>query len=92
MSQPFESASAEVQPQEQVQPPTPVISPPTAQVAALQIKLPLFWLQDPQLWFAKIEAQFMTCQITISRTKFGYVHDLLLNPPDETPYEVLKMS
>ena len=104
MPQPLESASAEVQPLEQVQLPTPVISPPTAQVAALQIKLPPFWPQDPQLWFAQIEAQFTTRHITVSRTKFDYViaslapefavevHDLLLNPPDVTPYEVLKQE
>ena len=71
-----------------------MISPPPAQVAALQIKLPLFWPQDPQLWFAQIEAQFTIRHITVSRTKFDYViaslapefavevRDLLLNPPD----------
>ena len=73
MFQPLESVSAEAQSQEQVQPPTPVISPPTAQVAALQIKLLPFWPQDPQLWFAQIEVQFTTHHITVSRTKFDYV-------------------
>ena len=75
---------------------------PAPQVAPVQIKLPSFWPKDPELWFAQIESQFATCRITTSRTKFDYVvsllspefttevQDLLLHPPEETPYEVLK--
>ncbi len=33
---------------------------PAGRVAAIQIKLPLFWPKDPALWFAQIEAQFTT--------------------------------
>ena len=75
---------------------------PPANISAIQLKLPPFWPKDPALWFAQIESQFTTRGITVSRTKFDYVvsslspeyatevRDLLLNPPAEQPYEVLK--
>ena len=75
---------------------------PHGQVSSIQIKLPPFWPKDPKLWFAQIESQFATRRITVSRTKFDYVvsslspefttkvRDLLLRPPQETPYKVLK--
>ena len=81
----------------------PVDMPPT-RIATLSIQLPPFWPQcaDPQLWFAQIEAQFSTRNITVQKTKFDYVVaslspeyatevcDLLLHPPAENPYDVLK--
>ena len=69
-------------------------------VAATSIKLPAFWPSDPQLWFAQVQTQFSTREITNQKTMFDYViaslspevaaeiHDL--HPPAETPYDVLK--
>ena len=80
----------------------PHTTQPSVNVAAIQLKLPPFWPKDPALWFAQIEAQFTTRRVTVSRTKFDYVisslspefatevRDLLLSPPEEQPYEVLK--
>ena len=71
-------------------------------LAAVSVKLPPFWPSDPQLWFAQVQAQFSTHGITNQRTMFDYVitssapkfaadiHDLILTPPAETPYDVLK--
>ena len=80
----------------------PVEEPPAANIASVQIKLLPFWPKDLELWFAQIEAQFCTRSIRVSWTKFDYVvsclspefatevHDLLLHPPTEHPYETLK--
>ena len=79
----------------------PVDTPPS-RIATLSIKLPPFWPVDPQLWFAQVEAQFSTRNITVQKTKFEYVvaslspeyatevRDLLLHPLEENPYDVLK--
>eukprot|EP00795_Rhopilema_esculentum_P017874 gene17874-biopygen608 len=71
-------------------------------VAAVSIKIPPFWPNDPAVWFAQVEAQFLTRQITAQNTKFAYVisslspeiaqeiRDLILSPPADRPYDTLK--
>eukprot|EP00794_Sanderia_malayensis_P020953 gene20953-biopygen15459 len=77
-------------------------SPPQAIVSAASIKIPPFWPNDPTVWFAQIEAQFFTRNISTQATKFAYVvgalqpeiaqeiRDILITPPTHNPYDRLK--
>ena len=74
----------------------------TAAMANVSVKLPPFWPSDPEVWFAQVEAHFSTQRITAQKTHFDYViaslspevatevRDLILKPPEDTPYSVLK--
>ena len=76
-------------------------SPPVAQVS---LKLPPFWANDPEIWFAQVEAQFHTKGLKSELTKFNYVvaslqqevatevRDIITAPPNEKPYTKLKAA
>ena len=63
------------------------------QVAAVSLKLPTFWTEREEVWFAQAEAQFSTRNVTSDQTRFYYivqaldqdtatrVLDLLRQPP-----------
>ncbi|XP_038046745.1 uncharacterized protein LOC119720950 [Patiria miniata] len=82
--------------------PVPVELAPAVPVAAVSLKLPPFLPNDPTLWFAQVEAQFLTRHITVQDTKFAYVvsslqpdiaqevRDLLVSPPAHERYNTLK--
>ncbi|GFR65672.1 transposon Ty3-G Gag-Pol polyprotein [Elysia marginata] len=67
-------------------------------------KLPEFWTTSPEVWFARVEAQFGTKNITTDQTKYDYVvsaldvktaeevQDVLVNPPDTNKYITIKTA
>lgn len=71
-------------------------------VNRIQVRVPPFWKQNPQLWFKQLEAQFATSGITSELTKFNTivgvmesdilsaVSDIVLDPPTAHPYEAIK--
>ena len=75
---------------------------PAATHAAVSVKLPPFWPADPEMWFALAEAQFTARGVTVQKTRFDYVvsslspefttevRDLLFNPTEDRPYDILK--
>ena len=77
---------------------------PSGEVYAYSLKLPPFWAGDPIIWFAQVEAQFQTRQITVQATKYAYVvaslqadvalevRDLLVRPPKTDQYDKLKAA
>lgn len=66
------------------------------------LKLPEFWPADSELWFLHIEAQFRRHRIASQTAKYDYVvsalsptttaliRDVLLTPPPDNPYDILK--
>jgi heptaprenylglyceryl phosphate synthase len=73
----------------------------TAVAAAVSVKLPPFWPDKTELWFAQAEAQFTIKNITAEKTKYAYVVTMLdsqmaaqamdiIRTPPEAPYTALK--
>jgi len=73
-----------------------------AAAAAVQVKLPVFWVQNPAVWFAQAESQFALRGITRDSTKYHHVVssldndsacrilDLLQVPPTTNMYKTIK--
>lgn len=69
---------------------------------AVAVKLPAFWSKRPHIWFAQAEAQFHLRNVTQEATRFYQViaaldadtaervEDLVVTPPADNPYTVLK--
>lgn len=76
--------------------------PASANVTRIQVKVPPFWKQNPELWFRQLEAQFANSLITNDLTKFNTivglvesdilssVSDIVLQPPANNRYEAIK--
>lgn len=71
-------------------------------VNRVAVKVPPFWAERPEIWFAQVEAQFGIAGITTDITKFNTVvaaiesnvlaqiSDAILQPPETEKYEHLK--
>lgn len=80
---------------------TPATTPAVPTVHAVSLKLPTFWPDEPDIWFAQAESQFSIRGITTDTTKFHYVVAALdgqtarrvgdlLRAPTADPYADLK--
>lgn len=74
--------------------------PPTH--TPMPVRMLPFWPEEPEVWFAQIEGQFVLSNITNDSTKFYYVisqlehqyasevKDIIVSPPPSNKYEKLK--
>ncbi|XP_064074853.1 uncharacterized protein LOC135194113 [Vanessa tameamea] len=74
----------------------------SATIDRVAVRLPPFWPEDPDIWFAQVEAQFETSGTKIDSTKFytvvqqldqriaREVRDVITNPPATGKYDKLK--
>ena len=81
--------------------PSPADAIPVVASSAVHIKLPTFWPDAAEVWFAQADAQFAIRNISSSKTKFYHavavlpqevasqILDLIRAPPLGDPYEVL---
>lgn len=72
------------------------------QIQRVAVRLPSFWKDEPDVWFAQCEAVFENSGILLERTKFNYViaaldnetlkvvRDLVIEPPALTPYTTFR--
>lgn len=77
-------------------------SGPAGNIWRVGVRVPPFWPEEPEVWFAQIESQFELSNITADSTKFNFVaaqldqecartmKDVLINPPKTGKYEKLK--
>lgn len=75
---------------------------PGASVARVAVRLPPFWAEEPDVWFAQAEAQFQLAGVKEDTTKFNHIiatldpryvreiKDLIKNPPKTEKYAKLK--
>lgn len=71
-------------------------------VFKVSVRVPPFWPEEPEIWFAQVEGQFSISGITSDITKFNYViahldhqysreiKDIIISPPATQKYEKLK--
>lgn len=78
------------------------VDPAKEEILRVSVRVPPFWPEEPLLWFAQVENQFILSRITTDDTKFGYVvaqldhqyalevKDIITQPPATDKYLKLK--
>ncbi|XP_063369925.1 uncharacterized protein LOC134658244 [Cydia amplana] len=78
------------------------VSTDSSEICRVSVKVPPFWPEEPEIWFAQIEGQFHVGNITQDVTKFNYVisqldqqylkevKDIVISPPATEKYDKLK--
>ena len=61
-----------------------------ARVATVSVKLPPFWPDKTELWFAQAEAQFDIKGITVEKTKYSYVVSMLDTKTCEQAMDIIR--
>lgn len=79
-----------------------VVAVPPAEVARVGVRCPPFCPEEPALWFAQLEGQFVLSKVSSDTTKYYYVttqletkyalqvKDIITNPPETNKYTKLK--
>lgn len=76
----------------------------SSEVCRVSVRIPPFWPDDPEVWFAQVESQFILSGITQDSTKFHFVScqleqeyarivkDVIAKPPPTGRYDKLKLE
>jgi len=83
---------------------TIIVDDDDANINRVAMRIPSFWPDDPELWFAQLEGQFALSIITDDDVKYGYVlskleprqareiKDVITNPPSSNKYSAIKSA
>lgn len=81
---------------------TPKVENETPQINRIAMRMPPFWPEEPELWFAQLESQFQISGITQEPTKYAYalsqldtkyaleIKDVITNPDIDNRYTEMK--
>ncbi|XP_018376004.1 PREDICTED: uncharacterized protein LOC108769483 [Trachymyrmex cornetzi] len=70
----------------------------------ITLRIPPFWPEELELWFAQLEGQFELCRVTSDHERYVHalskiepkqakeVKDIIISPPSSGKYEVLKKA
>jgi len=81
-----------------------IVEETASHVSRVAVRVPPFWPEEPELWFAQFEGQFLLCGINQDATKYAYVisqietkhareiKDVITAPSQTGKYEAIKSA